>query len=131
MAVAFFDNAAAVPPATCNEVIFYSEDHEGSTDWTTTNTFSTTVFPALWSLQTVSGNQLWFADNWGIATEAQLESPTVTIPSEATNDLFVRFSHYFQTEGGIDGGIVEVNVGGGGFNDVGTARFTQNPYAQG
>ena len=71
---------------------------------------------------------LWFANNYGVTTEARLTSPSITIPLGATDEIFLRFSHRFDTEQGVDGGVVEVNVNGGGFNDVGVSNFSQNPY---
>lgn len=130
------EKAAAVPPDSCNEVIFYSEDHEGASEWTSAPGFPSSATYALgWDFETsgihsYSGSNNWFADNWGgdYTTEARLNSPEITIPSNASNDIFLRFYHYFKTELSRDGGIVELSVGGSEFIQIAKDDFTQTDY---
>ncbi|HLU08968.1 MAG TPA: hypothetical protein VK003_04820, partial [Oceanobacillus sp.] len=66
LSIAPLGKAVAVPPDTCNEVIFYSEDHEGSTNWTSPTEYpSSAQYRVQWSLGTgghyASGTR-WFAN---------------------------------------------------------------------
>lgn len=56
-----------------------------------------------------------------------LTSPS--IPITATGALLT-FRHRYDTEGGWDGGLLEISIGGGGFQDILTAGgdFVQNGY---
>lgn len=121
----------AVPPAACTEVIFYKEDHEGGANgWTSPSNYNPPGSNLVaWSLN-AGDTQHWFANNYGVITEALLISPTITIPATATDDIFLRFYHRFDTEPSVDGGIVEVSINGSSFNDVGADRFTDNPYTE-
>ena len=126
------EKVAAVPPDTCSEVIFYSDDHEDVTAWTSPTEYaSSALFRVPWSLGMgghYTSGMRWFANNYGVSTEARLESPTVSVPGDASDDLFVRLFHAFSTEQNVDGGVVEISVNGGAFVDVGVDSFTQNGY---
>ena len=121
---------------TCSENIFYSENHEGGSDWISAGGFASSATYALpWDYQTsgvysYSGSSNWFADNWGgdYTTEARLMSPAIAIPAEATGEIFLRFYHYYQTEIGKDGGVVELSVNSDGFAQIPGTAYVQNGY---
>jgi hypothetical protein len=132
LSVASVEKAAAAPPDICNEAIFFNDNHEGVTTWTSPTEYpSAAAFRVPWTLgmgrEYTSGTR-WFANNYGVTTEARLESPSISIPAEASDDLFMRFFHAFSTEPNVDGGVVEISLNGGGFADVGVGSFTQNGY---
>ncbi len=58
-----------------------------------------------------------------------LDSPLVTLPSEA-DDAILIVDHYVATEAGWDGGTISLSVNGGGFRNLQptTAHFRFNPY---
>ena len=57
----------------------------------------------------------------------ELTSPPITVISQAA---IVTFRHKFNTEGGWDGGVLEISIAGGAFQDIITAggTFLQNGY---
>ncbi|MGB7202776.1 MAG: M36 family metallopeptidase [Pyrinomonadaceae bacterium] len=56
-----------------------------------------------------------------------LTSPTMAITAQAAT---VSFRNRYDTEGGWDGGVLEISIGGGAFQDIITAggRFIENGY---
>ena len=72
------------------------------------------------------GNQAWFADNKGYATDQLLETK-FEIAIESTNAA-LSFWHKYDTETGYDGGVVEISTNGGNnWFDVNNYMF-QNGY---
>jgi len=57
--------------------------------------------------------------------DTQATSPTLV----ALGGEVMSFWHRYGFESGFDGGVVEININGGGWNDVGPANFTMNGYA--
>jgi Zn-dependent metalloprotease len=57
----------------------------------------------------------------------RLESPTITIPANATT-LRMTFDHWVGTEAGWDGGNLKISVNGGAWQLVQAAHFVYNPY---
>ncbi len=88
-----------------------------------------------------SGGKAWFAANSGVASDAHLDSVAISLPTDAKN-LQLVFYHTFEFEGGsYDGGVLEISVNGGDFEDLGTkiltggytgklARTTTNPLSE-
>ncbi|MTB49852.1 M4 family metallopeptidase [Lewinella sp. W8] len=56
-----------------------------------------------------------------------LSSPPIVLPAVAV-EAFLEFDHYFATESGLDGGVLDIALGEGPFVPVETAHFTFNPY---
>lgn len=97
--------------------------------WTTTQTGS----GALYTTQTASSNSApnsAFTPNTGLAgpqNGAILESINYSINAPAA---VVSFKNKFDTEGGWDGGVLEISINGGAFQDIITAggRFVEGGY---
>lgn len=54
-----------------------------------------------------------------------IDSPTITIPA-GNDDVKLRFDHYVDSEGGVDGGQVELSVNGGAFQLVSESDYEYN-----
>jgi VCBS repeat-containing protein len=120
-------------PDTCNENIFYSEDHDDGSAWTSPVDYNgPSQYELAWQHSSEgtshSGSHHWYIHNYGQTTEARLESPEIDIPEMATEELFLRFYHAYDTNGGDDGGIIEVKVNGAEFVDVGASSFILHGY---
>lgn len=117
----FFDASSV---AACNSL--FNDNHEGANNWTVNNGAGTNN----WVRQSnaanaYSGNNYWFVNNnGGTDTDSYLNSPTVN----ASTNNFLRFSHKYNLESGFDGGVVEINVNGGGWTRITKNRFIQNGY---
>jgi len=121
----FFDISA---PGLAMCTSLFNDDHEGANNWTTTNA----VGANSWVRRLdggFSGNNYWFAEDVPNITDSYLESPLI---QATANNLFLRFFHQYDLDedGGdfYDGGQVQINIAGGGWNEVGAANFTQNGY---
>ncbi len=68
-----------------------------------------------------------FATPRGTEGEVRLDSPAFTIPSSLSQ---VRFRHRYNTEGGYDGGVLEISIAGGAYTDIITAggSFVSGAY---
>ena len=85
--------------------------------------------PAGWTNAPLSGGGVWttktgsadtnpnsaFTPNTGMAGGATLESPAYDIKTEAG---ILKFRHAFDTEKNWDGGVLEISVGAGAFQDI-------------
>jgi hypothetical protein len=73
-------------------------------------------------------NAAWINDPDTIS-DKYLDSPPITIPSQVTN-VFLSVSNNYALEDGFDGGVLEVGVDGGPFQDILAAGgfFDQNGY---
>jgi bacillolysin len=130
--------APAGPLCATGETVasLYKEDHEsGSPGWTATND------PALytgqnWTVTTTpaaSGTHAWRVNDYlsscnddnDYTSDVYLTSPVVNL-SGSTKPV-LRFMHDFLTEGGFDGGTVEVLVNGT-WTKVPSGSFTLNGY---
>jgi hypothetical protein len=94
--------------------------------WTSTITGSGTA----WATSTTQRDTLpnsFFAANPSGVTDNQLFSPVMTI---GTSDARLSFRHYYKTESGYDGGVLEISVNGGSFVDLLAAggSFQTNGY---
>lgn len=83
------------------------------TNWTTVNTSSDTAPNSA------------FHNDPSCVTDSFLVSPTFMTP--VTNPQLM-FRHNFNTESTFDGGVLEISINGGAFNDVGAASFVSGGY---
>ncbi|PYT00860.1 MAG: hypothetical protein DMF63_06045 [Acidobacteria bacterium] len=100
------------------------------------------AFPAGWTATVVQGgtnfvnstlnpdtaaNSAFALDPTTVGGGSDLTSPPIPITVSAAT---VSFRNRFDTESGWDGGVLEVSINGGGFQDIITAggRFVQNGY---
>jgi hypothetical protein len=139
--------AAGVVKVQCSNNIFFDlskgsllacesllkDDHEdGFADWTVSNDTNRNTND--WQGKTdggLSGNNYWFvASNSTIFnSDSYLDSPQIT----AANDyVLLSFFHKYDLEGRgstfLDGGVVEISVKGGTYQDVGQDKFLKNGY---
>ncbi|MCU0447488.1 MAG: T9SS-dependent M36 family metallopeptidase [Microscillaceae bacterium] len=102
-----------------------ADDFEGNT-----NTFSpsSAMGNNLWEIDNQSpnsGQKAWFVENIAAPSEQIL---TLNQPISAKNTTFLSFFHYFDTEAGYDGGIIEVSENNGStWIDLGS-RIVSNGY---
>jgi hypothetical protein len=59
-----------------------------------------------------------FAANPGVVTDNALTSPVIALPAGIS---VMQFRNHFNTESGYDGGVLEISIGGGAFQDIVTA----------
>lgn len=99
------------------------------------------ALPAGWTVS--SGGPFWYTTN-GVADSLPNSAfaPEPTVPSDdslvspvfsvATTLAQVTFRHFFQTEPSYDGGVLEISISGGAFNDIISAggSFVANGYNQ-
>ena len=118
---------AYAPAAT----ILISQDWEnGPAGWTVSATHGGTP----WTLGSGLGanpgpyspENYWFAEDRSGPSSDFLTSPVETVPD--TDPLQLNFWHRYDMETNYDGGVVEINVNGGGFVYVGGGFFTLNGY---
>ena len=97
------------------------------------------VLPSGWTTSTLSGganpwvispgasdspfNHAFVADPAGI-TDNALVSPTIAVPPGASR---LTFRHFFATESSFDGGVLEIAIGGGLFQDILAAGEASRP----
>jgi hypothetical protein len=99
------------------------------------------ALPAGWTIS--SGGPFWYTTNGASDTIPNSAfAPEPTVPSDdslvspvfsiATTLAQVTFRHNFQTEPSYDGGVVEISISGGAFNDIISAggSFVLNGYNQ-
>ena len=117
----------------------YVEDFEdGLTGWTTaaSGANSATTWAAV--ANPANGNSTGVAfgatldggncSNVSFAALRTLTSPSITIPSGSSTNLFLSFDHYLATEFGYDGGNISFSVNGGAYSLVPLSAFTANRY---
>jgi len=100
------------------------------------------ALPAGWSAVSVAGgvnfvsatansnsapNSAFALNPTTVGGGSDLTSPSIPIAAPAAT---LSFRHRFDTEGGWDGGLLEISIGGGAFTDIVAAggRFIQNGY---
>ena len=96
--------------------------------WTATSVSGGLNFPTVTTSSDTSPNSAYASDPAnGPAGEADLTSPSIAITSSAA---VVTFRHRFETEAAWDGGVLEISIGGGAFNDIVAAggSFISNGY---
>jgi hypothetical protein len=116
----------------------------GRLSTTLTQNFDSVVAPALppgWTAASPSGGSFWtttttlrdtlpnaaFSPDLGFTSDIQLTSPSFPV---ATPGAQVSFRHAYSTEASFDGGVLEISVGGGPFQDILDAggSFVTNGY---
>src|SRR5258706_3724997 len=103
--------------------------------WAVTSSYAPMTFVSTASGPDTAPNSMFAADLPNCTTgcsltdggSTELTSPVIAIGGAAAT---VSFRHKFNTEPGFDGGVLEINVGGGGFQDIVAAGgvFIQNGY---
>jgi hypothetical protein len=106
----------------------FSENFDGvtapvlPTGWTTARTGG----PALWVTSTASSPptpaNAAFGASSATAGASELVSPVIAVPAApafgGTPDVRVSFNNNYNTESGFDGGVLEISVNGGAYQDV-------------
>ncbi|MDQ2985143.1 MAG: PEP-CTERM sorting domain-containing protein [Armatimonadota bacterium] len=106
----------------------FVDDFEGANVWTTSEGPGFYVNP--WVRETGSGNQQSGQNNWFFAdldniSDSYLDSPLLVAD---LNTPALTFGRQYDLEADFDGVVVEVNVNGGGFVDIGPANLVTNGY---
>ncbi len=105
--------------------------------WTTARSTTATGAAALWVTQTPTANTApnsAFGNGGTIPSDTNLTSPTIAIPTApvtGTNPgVRLTFKNNYNTEPGFDGGVLEISVNGGPFQDILTAggSFVEGGY---
>jgi hypothetical protein len=83
---------------------------------------------APFSLQTITPlSHRWFGPNGGAPSDNRLVSPVFTV--DGSGSVTMQFDHNWSFEtGNFDGGVVEMQVNGGSWTDVGNGAGTTNGY---
>lgn len=126
-------DAEVEPPSDLNTSFFANhdgglrnfDDMEDATtspvDWARTSTGA-----ANWSLKTATATQgnskTWFGNDPTTTAASQLLTPVFRVP--AGGSFSMDFTHYFDFDAGFDGGVIEVQLDGGGWTDAITAGAT-------
>ena len=145
-----------LPCGSAHKVTFYAHSNLGMTTFertivlgTPVNTYSESfdgvtapAFPAGWTAQSVASGPNWITTprfssgpaNAAYAREptstgggANLTSPLISISSESAT---LTFQHRFDTEANWDGGVLDISIDGGPFQDIKAAGgvFLKNGY---
>ena len=105
--------------------IFSDDMENGEDNWTTSNGTGNQN----WVLTTVnshSGNHVWFANDVAAQTDQYLVIANPTEPLSENTEL--RFWHYYDTEAEWDGGVVEIAIAGtNSWADIGHLMY-ENGY---
>jgi cell division septation protein DedD len=110
----------------------FSENFDGVTapnlpaGWTTAQT-TASVWATTTAFADTTPNSA-AVDGQAVPGDNSLTSPTIAIPAApgtGTNPAVqLSFRNYFNTEGGFDGGVLEISINGGAFADIITAGGT-------
>ena len=116
--------ALAVVAVSANADFF--DDFEGANNWTTSQGQGNNP----WVLETGTGHQQSGSKNWwfndiSTVSDSYLDSPLLMAD---INTPALVFGRQYDLEDGFDGVVVEINVNGGGFNDIGPANLVTNGY---
>jgi len=106
----------------------FIDDFEGANVWTTSEGPGVLTNP--WVLQTGSGNQQSGQNNWWFTdvddiSDSYLDSPLLMAD---VNNPALSFGRQYDMETNFDGVVVELNINGGGFADIGAANLVTNGY---
>jgi hypothetical protein len=109
---------------TCNTPIVLSENFDGVTapalpsGWTSTVTQGGSSGANPWRTRTnyysSAPNSAW-VDDHSDSSNINLDSPAFTV---TTSTAKLTFKHRFGFESGYDGGVLEISIGGGSFQDI-------------
>ncbi len=121
-------------PATFPCIPLFADDHEdGFTDWTATNEAGTNSWQGRSDGNGYNGSaNYWFVADITTVSDSYLRSSTLNATADG---LLLQFFHAYDLESatnntGFDGGVVEISVNGGAFNDIGPANFIKNGYTK-
>ena len=107
----------------------WSENFDGTiSGWTSSATTGSNSW-TLTTAQSHSPTKSYFAPAPDSKTTTYLTSPSISVPSSAT-DLQFKFWHFYALENTKDGGVLEFSVNGGAWFDAGTSgtAFASNGY---
>ncbi len=105
-------------------IAFFNDDQEGDPDdnWDIEFLEGTSVFDVRDDSLAFSGQTAWFVQNVGTENDQTLF--TVNSIEITGTQPVLRFYHWYDTEGGVDGGFIEVSKdGGAAWEQVGDAMF--------
>ena len=116
--------------------ITFSQNFDGVTapnlpaGWTATNSVTTSPTEPKWVSTTVSpasAPNAMFASEPAIPTDKMLDSPAFAVNSSAAK---LSFGHNYDLESGFDGGVLEIKIGAGAFQDwiIAGGTFAANGY---
>ncbi|MDJ0840520.1 MAG: immune inhibitor A [Acidobacteriota bacterium] len=107
------------------DAIGFSDDMEsGSGNWTASGSGA----GANWTLTTAQSNSpsnSFFANDAAGVSDRYLDSINVNLPAGAP--ALLQFFHFYNTESGFDGGVLEISTGGA-YSDIGASNITENGY---
>ncbi len=114
-------------------VTTFTENFDGATPpafpagWTATSVSSGIVFVNSTLNPDTAPNSAFAADPTTVGGGTDLTSPSIPITAAAST---VSFRNRFDSEAGWDGGVLEISIAGGAFQDIITAggSFVQNGY---
>jgi len=111
------------------QISFY-DDHDSGSTFT-----QTAIVPGNpWVLESNplnshTGDSYWRLREPSNVSDSVLTSPTLNYTATTTGPVTLSFWHKFGfSDAGFDGGIVEMQVNGGSWNNIGAGAFTQNGY---
>ena len=85
------------------------------TGWTTTQTGAGTLFVTTAATFDTAPNSVFTTDPSTIGGGAELTSPEISISAAAAT---ISFRNKYDTEAGWDGGVLEISINGGAFQDI-------------
>ena len=116
-----------VPVTTFTENFDGATPHAFPAGWTATSVSSGIVFVNSTLNPDTAPNSAFAADPTTVGGGTDLTSPSIPITAAAST---VSFRNRFDSEAGWDGGVLEISIAGGAFQDIITAggSFVQNGY---
>lgn len=103
-----------------SEVLFVDDMTDGDAAWQT----SQGIGNSNWSLIEDGDAAAWYAQNATTASDQRLLLTEAFVPTPGT---VIRFRHAYDIEPNFDGGVVELSVDGGSWQDAGE-HFTEHAY---
>jgi len=128
--------AGDCPAGTTPSQVFFDDVSDDSVAWTLDNAVGGAG--TLWNKEippagTGLNTRAWWAENSAIDSDQRLVSPSIALPSgERPVTISWDAHHQFEDAGEgncWDGGFIEINVDGGGWQPLGNARNLADPYA--
>ena len=107
-----------VPVVLGLEQAFFNQNFDASSSIPAGWSSEVTSKGSQWSVETTAANSspnAMFAEDKSQSGSSTLTSPPVAIGS---NPGTLSFSHHYDTEAGYDGGVLEIKIGGGAWQDI-------------
>jgi len=120
--------ALAFASVASAQINFFDNHDAGSTFTNTTVTGGNPFVLETNGANAHTANSYWRQREPGSVSDSVLTSPTLTYTATTTGPVTLDFWHKFGFESGFDGGTVELQVNGGGWNNIGQAAWLQNGY---